>query len=144
MIQAESDPSIRGTLSSVNTPVYYSGRYLSTICPRCRHEHYALKRLEEVREGTFFERAGKLVLHEYRSDVPLFCQLCGVDISGSVPVDMLFGQPWHVIREKLPADLVADMETWRAHREPEEMPPSALVERLYRAYLKAKIDIFPR
>jgi hypothetical protein len=52
--------------------IYYSGKYLATICPLCRADHWTLRKLS-------------LIPHEYRSDVPLICQLCGRDIAQMKP-----------------------------------------------------------
>lgn len=131
MIEAATIPTVQD-----GTPPawYYEGRYLKTICPRCRHEHDALRTIPE----------SQLSLIAYHSDVPLLCQLCGIDISGRLPVDMVFGQPWHIIKQKLPADLVDELDAWIASKESDEHPPNGLIKRLYDAYMKAKIEIFPR
>lgn len=52
--------------------IYYSGKYLATICALCRVDHWALKKL-------------RLTPHEYHSDVALVCQLCGRDIAQMKP-----------------------------------------------------------
>jgi hypothetical protein len=68
----------------------------------------------------------------------------GGSASSPAPVQLLFGQPWHMVKEQLPASLVDEMDGWIASKEPNMFPPDGLVEKLYRAYLKAKIEVFPR